>query len=259
VGKTRLFFNWVGPGVHGQGYIDRLPRFGDAFKPPAQSALDREREEQAARVLTAGQIRTLLATAKLKLKAMILLGVNCGYGNTDCSKLVVGKLDLDHGWANFARTKNGIRRRNPLWPETIEALREVQKARKSPVSADYAKRVFITRSGQPFHAYDITHEFEKIAVAAGMTHDEADFYDLRRTCASIGLQVGDDDAVRTILGHKRLAKDMLGVYNRLQVSDDRLRAVTDHIHNWLFTGVATQGSQESGDGQQPAVPSEPAA
>jgi hypothetical protein len=27
---------------------------------------------------------------------------------------------------------------------------------------------------------------------------------------------------------------MLGVYNRLAVSDERLRAVTNHIHDWLF-------------------------
>ena len=238
LGKSRLFFNWVGPGVHGQGYIDRLPRYGDSFKPPAQSALDREREEQAVRVLTAGQIRALLAVAKPKLKAMILLGVNCGYGNTDCTRRSWSKLDLDHGWANFVRTKNGIRRRNPLWPETVEALREVRKVRKAPNNAEHAQRVFITKGGEPFHAYHVTHEFEKLAVAAGMTQDEADFYDLRRTCASIGLQIGDDDAVRTILGHKRLAKDMLGVYNRLQVTDDRLRAVSNHIHDWLFTGVA---------------------
>lgn len=258
VGKSRVFFNWVGPGVHGQGYIDHLPRFGDAFKPPAQSALDREREEQAVRVLTAAQIRALLAVAGTKLKAMILLGVNCGFGNTDCTRLITGKLDLDHGWADFARTKNGVRRRNPLWPETIDALRAALNTRKSPKDAEYSKRVFITKGGQPFHAYHVTHEFEKLAVAAGMTGEEADFYDLRRTCASIGLQVGDDDAVRTLLGHKRSAKDMLGVYNRLQVSDDRLRAVTDHIHDWLFTDVAKRVSPEPGDGGQLAAPSEQA-
>lgn len=239
LGKTRLFFNWAGPGAHGQGYIDRLPRFGDSFRSPSQAALDRERGEQAARVLTAEQIRALLAVAGVKLKAMILLGINCGYGNTDCTRVVVGKLDLPHGWADFARTKNGIRRRNPLWPETVKALREAIKTRKSPASAEHARRVFITKSGQPFHAYHVTHEFEKLAIKAGMTGDEADFYDLRRTCASIGLQVGDDDAVRTIMGHKRSAKDMLGVYNRLQVSDDRLKAVTDHIHRWLFSAATS--------------------
>ena len=81
-----------------------------------------------------------------------------------------------------------------------------------------------------------------------MTREEADFYDLRRTCASIGLQVNDDEAMRTILGHKRLAADMLGVYNRLHVSDERLLAVTDHIHTWLFSEDATSAA-ESGDGQ----------
>jgi hypothetical protein len=90
-----------------------------------------------------------------------------------------------------------------------------------------------------------------------MTEAEADFYDLRRTCASIGVQVNDDDAVRTLLGHKRSATDMLGTYNRLQVNDERLLAVTKHIHDWLFKDGAEQ-SRESGDGR-PAALAEPAA
>ena len=61
--KSKVFFNWAGPGSNGRGYIDRLPRFGDAFKPPSQSALEREREEQGERAFTAEQIRALLAVA----------------------------------------------------------------------------------------------------------------------------------------------------------------------------------------------------
>ena len=101
-------------------------------------------------------------------------------------------------------------------------------------------------------------EFEKLAVKVGMTREEADFYDLRRTCASIGLQVNDDEAMRTILGHKRLSADMLGVYNRLQVGDERLLLVTRHIHDWLFKSEVSTSASESGDGQ-PAAPSGPAA
>jgi integrase len=258
IGKIKAFFNWAGPGTNGQGYIDRLPRFGSGFKRPSKSALEREREEQGERIFSAEQIRALLSAARPTLKAMILLGVNCGYGNTDCAKLALGKLDLAQGWANFARTKNGIRRRNPLWPETVEALRMSLADRKPPRDPKYANRVFITKYGQPFRACALGFEFEKLAVKIGMSRETADFYDLRRTCASIGLQVNDDEAMRTILGHKRLSADMLGVYNRLQVSDDRLRAVTDHIHDWLFTGAAATSAQESGDGQ-PAAPSEPAA
>jgi hypothetical protein len=74
-----------------------------------------------------------------------------------------------------------------------------------------------------------------------------DFYDLRRTCASIGLQMKDAAAVRTIMGHTRAATDALGVYNQSQVDDARLRAVSDHIRSWLLTGsAASQTPPESG-------------
>jgi len=254
--KSKVFFNWAGPGANGQGLLDRLPRFGDAFKPPSRTALERAREEKGERVFTAKQIRAVLAAAGPRLKAMVLLGVNCGYGNSDCIKLVIGKLDLDHGWANFARTKNAIKRRNPLWPETVEALRAVLEVRRPPNDPQYVSRVFITKFGDPYRPVNLSRELGNAMVRAGMGRDEVDFYDLRRTCASIGVQVRDDDAVRTIMGHKRPSGDMLGVYNRLQVSDDRLRAVADHIHGWLFKDAAVQ-SPESGDGQQ-AAPSEQA-
>jgi site-specific recombinase XerD len=258
IGRIKAFFNWAGPGNNGQGYIDRLPRFGSLFKRPSKSALEREREEQGGRIFRAEQIRALLAAARPSLRAMILLGINCGYGNTDCAKLPPDRLDLDHGWASFSRTKNAIRRRNPLWSETVETLRVAMAARKTPNDPKHANRVFITKYSQPFRACAVGFEFEKLAVKVGMTREEADFYDLRRTCASIGLQVNDDEAMRTILGHKRLSADMLGVYNRLQVGDERLLLVTRHIHDWLFKSEVSTSALESGDGQ-PAAPSEPAA
>jgi integrase len=256
--KTKAIFNWAGPGINGQGYIERIPRFGDAFRPPSRSALDRQREEQGPRVFTAEQIRAMVDAARPSLKAMIFLGINCGFGNTDCAKLVIGKLDLAGGWATFARTKNAIKRRNPLWPETVEALRAALKSRKPPRDTSYATRVFITKYGQPFRGCAIGFEFEKLAATLGLSRGEADFYDLRRTCASIGVQVKDDNAVRTILGHKRPSTDMLGVYNRLGVGDERLKAVTDHIRRWLFTGVGEQ-SVEADCGVLSAAPSEPVA
>ena len=35
----------------------------------------------------AEEIRRLLAVANVQIKAMILLGLNCGYGNADCGTL----------------------------------------------------------------------------------------------------------------------------------------------------------------------------
>lgn len=236
--KTKVFFNWAGPGVHGQGYFDKMPRFGDAFRAPSASALERERESRGEQVFTARQIRAVLAAANPRLKAMVLLGVNCGYGNTDCIKLDVRRLDLDKGWATLPRTKNGNKRRCPLWPETVEAVRVVLKQRKTPEDRAYARRVFITQFGDAYRPHNLSRELGNAMERAGMDREERDFYDLRRTCVSVGVQVSDDDAVRTITGHRRAASDMLGVYNRMAVSDDRLRRVTDHIHHWLFTESA---------------------
>jgi len=259
--KTKVFFNWAGPGVHGRRYLQQLPCYGDAMRVPARRALLREKQEQAQRVLSAAQIRRLLAESEakyeggLKLRAMILLGVNCAFGNMDCAKLTVAALDLAGGWANFPRPKTGTPRRCPLWPQTVAALEAVLAARKLPRDAAHARRLFVTKFGQPFLPSAIGLEFEKLAAAAGMDCTEADFYDLRRTCISIGIQVNDDDAVRTISGHQRRAEDMLGVYNRIAVSDERLRAVSAHIQSWLGLAPALR-LLESGDEGQPAAPSE---
>ena len=228
--KTKVFFNWA----LGEGYIERLPNFGDAFRAPPRAALEREREALGERCFTADQIRAVLAVAHTNLKAMVLLGVNCGYGNMDCCKLPIHKLDLGGGWPNFPRTKNAIRRRCPLWPETIEALRQVLATRKTPQDPRHARRLFVTQKSRGYKARNLSRELGNALERAGLSRDTGVFYDLRRTCASIGIQVKDDDAVRTIMGHKRPGGDMLGVYNQLQVDDDRLRTVTEHIHGWLF-------------------------
>ncbi len=48
----------------------------------------------------AAEIRAMLAVASVPLKAMILLGINCGFGNTDVANLCVKHLDLKGGWCN---------------------------------------------------------------------------------------------------------------------------------------------------------------
>jgi len=238
VRKTLVYFNWAGPGAHGQGLIDRLPRFGDSMRAPSTAALARERDERGARVFTAAQLRRVLAAANTTMRAMIFLGINCGYGNTDCVKVSTDNLDLVEGWATLPRSKTSIRRKCPLWPETIEALKRVLRTRRKPDDRKLVKLVFINMHGGQYRARNLSRELGNALERAKLGRDAGDFYDLRRTCASIGIRVSDDDAVRTIMGHRRSSTDMLGVYNRLSVSDKRLCAVTDHIHAWLFTRPA---------------------
>ena len=120
-----------------------------------------------------------------------------------------------------------------LWPETVEAVRVAVADRKQPNDPKYASRVFITKYGQPFRPVPLASSSRSWPSKIGMTREAADFYDLRRTCASIGIQSMTTTPCERSWGTSGAA-DMLGVYNRLQVSDERLRAVTDHIHDWLF-------------------------
>ena len=90
--KSKVFFNWAGPGTNGQGYIDRLPRFGDAFKPPSQTALDREREEKRGTSLYGETDSRRAGRCWPEAQRDGPFRINCGYGNTDCMKLVVANL-----------------------------------------------------------------------------------------------------------------------------------------------------------------------
>jgi hypothetical protein len=62
----------------------------------------------------AEEVRRMLNAAGQPLKAMILLGVNCGFGNSHCGTLPRSALDLAGGWVSYARPKTGVPRRYPL-------------------------------------------------------------------------------------------------------------------------------------------------
>jgi integrase len=114
------------------GLIDRPMRFGPECKRPSMKTLRLHRAEQGANLFTADEVRRLIAAAATPLTAMLLLGVNCGFGNADCGNLPLTALDPDRGWVDYPRPKTGIARRCPLWPETVEAIREALAKRPRP-------------------------------------------------------------------------------------------------------------------------------
>jgi integrase len=61
------------------------------------------------------------------MKVMIWLGLNCGYGCTDCAELKWRHLDFENRRVNFPRGKTGIGTNLPPWRETVQALKEVLK------------------------------------------------------------------------------------------------------------------------------------
>src|SRR5262249_37756565 len=107
-----------------------------------------ERQQNGLRMFEAAEIKAMLSAATTPLRAMILLGVNCGFGNTDVANLSVKHLDLEGGWCNYPRPKTGISRRCPLWLETIQAIQAALEVRPAARNKANANLIFITPVGQ---------------------------------------------------------------------------------------------------------------
>jgi len=163
-------------------------------------------------VFAPAQVRRLLDAADVQMKAMIWLGLNCGFGCTDCAELKWGDLDVEGGRVKLARKKTGVSRNLPLWPETIDAIRKIPKA---------GDLVFCTSKGNPWvrtvrrvdasgiakYTTDnaVSKEFAKLLKKAGVEAEKGvGFYTLRRTAATAAAQSGDPFAVQRLLGHADL-------------------------------------------------------
>jgi integrase len=227
------------------GLLDGPMRFGPGFARPSKKTLRLDRAKKGNRMLEADEIRRALDAAGSPLKAMILLGINCGFGNADCGTLPLTALDVTGRWVNFPRPKTGIPRRCPLWPETVEAIREALSKRPEPKDQAHVGLVFVTKYGGTWvkatgapRADDtptaadnpISKEMRKLLDGLGI-NGSRNFYALRHAFETIGGEVKDQIAVDHIMGHAR--DDMASVY-RERIGDERLKAVTDHVGAWLF-------------------------
>jgi integrase len=215
--------------------IDRPVRFGPGFRKPSAKTLRIARTANGPKLFTPEQLQALLKVATVNLRAMLLLGLNGGMGNTDIAELPIKALDLDGGWLDYARTKTGIMRRIPLWPETVEAIRGAMKARKQPEAADDAPLLFVGPRGKSYignhRGYRVTAEFNRGAAKAKI--EGRTFYDLRRTFQTVAEGARDLVAVQHVMGHAPGGSDMSAIY-RQSIEDERLEAVSEHVRKWLF-------------------------
>ena len=104
-------------------FVEQPAAFRKALKSPPQRTLRAARREKGERLYTAIQIRKMVKVAEPELRAMILLGINCGFGPKDCCTLPDS--DVQRGWQTYARPKTEVERRCPLWAETTEAIKAV--------------------------------------------------------------------------------------------------------------------------------------
>jgi integrase len=174
------------------GLIPTLVRYGHAFAKPGRAQIRKERARDGPRTFTTEEIRRMMDVADLELRAMILLGINAGYGNTDCTRLEPKHLNLPSGWADFPRPKTGIHRRAKLWPETVQAI----TAWQTQSSNNGSGRVF-ARSNDGI-VRDMGRLLHRLAITG---RKNLGFYSLRHTFLTIGEETRDFPAVQLVMGH----------------------------------------------------------
>ncbi len=240
------------------GMISSPVRFGPGFRRPSKKTLRIHRARQGAKLFTAEEIRRMMDAAGQPLKAMLLLGINCGLGNSDIGNLPKTALNLDAGMIDYPRPKTGMPRRCPLWPETIEAIREALADRPEAKRQEHAELVFITKYGLSW-AKDtpdgpITKETRKLLDTLKINGRKGlGFYTLRHTFRTIADGAKDQPAADYIMGHE--VPHMSSVY-RETISDERLKAVADHVRAWLFPTPSPSNVSDPAQ-QAPAPPAAP--
>jgi integrase len=141
--RVRVLFKYA----YDAGLIDRPVRYGPQFKRPSKKVLRKARHEKGPRMFSAADVKALLKAATRPMKAMILLGVNAGFGNADLGTLPLSAIDLKGRWVNYPRPKTEIHRRVSLWSETAQALKEAIATRPTPKNPDDDHLVFLTKYG----------------------------------------------------------------------------------------------------------------
>lgn len=226
--RIRMVFNW---GFR-EGHMQNQARYGTGFSRSKRETRLVE-TESGERMFEAAELRLLIETAKPQLKAWILLGINCAYGQNDIATLPVSRIAGE--WITHPRPKTGTPRRCHLWPETLEALGSIR--RYSAKDNAHEKLLFISKYGDPLVRYQrgfwldgIGQVFNKHAKDQGVKRKGIGFYSLRRTFRTIADEVKDSSATALVMGHLEFG---MGALYTQRISDDRLKAVTDYVRNWL--------------------------
>ena len=226
--------------------VDRPVRHGPTFKRPSKSVLRKARNEKGSRMFEASEIQQLLSVASPQLKAMILLGINCGFGNNDVGTLAQKSLDLDGGWVNYPRPKTGIARRCPLWKETVVAIRKALVGRPVPKNPASTDLVFVTKFGHPWAkttpSSPVGQETTKLLQSLDIHRPGLSFYALRHTFETIAGDSTDQVAVDHVMGH--VDPSMAANY-RHRIDDKRLRKVVEHVRKWLFAKPKKKGGKKA--------------
>jgi integrase len=198
---------------------------GEGFQAPPRRAIRRQlNQSRGGKALEPNSIHRMLQVASPQMRAIMLLGINGGYGNADIAKIESSHVNLDGNLIDYYRGKTEAKRIVPLWTETADAIREVFKPRQ--------RLLFVGKTGRPLTSrgtHDICRVMAEVRTASGVT---ATFYQFRYTFATVAAEVGDDHAMKLIMGHTidGMSEGYIQRFPR-----ERIERVVQHVHDWLYT------------------------
>ncbi len=236
VRRVRTIFNWA----HRAGLIDRPVHDAGLFRPPPPAERRRHARRRPRTFEPAEARRLLGVTPPGPMRAMMLLGFNAAFGQTDCATVTLNEVKraLRDGWLRGNRHKTDLERTAWLWPETREALAGL-RARPGQQLAFVTKRgnpwvrTTVKRNGRGLEGVvvcdAISQEFGKLLDRAGL--ERRGFYACRRTFATVASETGDLSAVAAVMGHLPPA---VGAYYIDRISDRRIEAVCRHARTILL-------------------------
>ena len=250
--NVRTIFRWV----YESGLVDKPLRFGPDFRPPSKATLRREKQERGVKLFEADELRRIIEAARQPLRAMLLLGINAGLGNADVGRLREHHLDLETGWLDYPRPKTAVLRRAWLWPETVAAIKEALATKPEPKTKAERGLVFLRLNGRawnvepnlppartnadvgdetgiktPGRRNPVADTTRRLLKSLGVVRPGLGFYTLRHMFLTIGEESRDHIAVAHVMGH---VVPGMGTAYREKVSDERLRAVAEHVRGWLW-------------------------
>jgi integrase len=157
-------------------------------------------------------LHKLLENAELRLKTMIMLALNCGFGPKDLQDLRWD--DIQGERITLPRSKTGICQTYLLWPETKELLDGIRRQRATLITrmarrkvdhSDYG-HVFVTRFWKLWSKDAIGEQFRKLCKKAKVSC--YGFYRLRH-CASTAISlVATPHVHRKFMRHSQLQQQV---------------------------------------------------
>ena len=116
---ARMIFRWANRTFDNVNF-----KYEDALKSPEKKLIREQRAKAGSRMFEATDLRKLIKAADPTMKAVILMGLNCGFGPTDVIELTTDR--IKNGFVDYPRPKTAVNRRCPLWQQTLKAIEAIQ-------------------------------------------------------------------------------------------------------------------------------------